>query len=50
MIQVRNQQDLDHVIQLHEGTGPRHRMRLILSQVMLKEKFLKKNLETGTTI
>uniref|UniRef100_A0A1I8BH38 Protein kinase domain-containing protein n=1 Tax=Meloidogyne hapla TaxID=6305 RepID=A0A1I8BH38_MELHA len=32
MIQIRNQQDLDYVIQLHEKAGSKRRMRLILSQ------------------
>ncbi|KAH7723724.1 STE/STE11/MEKK2 protein kinase [Aphelenchoides avenae] len=32
MIQIKNQEDLDHVIQLHDRSGSKHRMRLILSQ------------------
>uniref|UniRef100_A0A914LUU2 Protein kinase domain-containing protein n=1 Tax=Meloidogyne incognita TaxID=6306 RepID=A0A914LUU2_MELIC len=32
MIQIRNQQDLDYVIQLHEKAGSKRRLRLILSQ------------------
>uniref|UniRef100_A0A915DDP6 Protein kinase domain-containing protein n=1 Tax=Ditylenchus dipsaci TaxID=166011 RepID=A0A915DDP6_9BILA len=32
MIQLKNQDELDHVIQLHDKTGSKKRMRLILSQ------------------